>query len=334
MRPQIRLACPNDPPVVAIGASLGGVEPLLQVVASLPPDFPAVVAVVLHVGTQSSILPELLQRAGRLPAGAAVHDQGLVPGTVLVAPPDRHLLLLPGRVHLSHGPRENHTRPAIDPLFRSVALGWGRRAIGVVLTGQLDDGTAGLAAIKACGGTAVVQKPQEAPAPSMPASALANVDVEHCVPVAQIGPLLARLVRGVAAALPLPPDSLLRQQAIINGENPMDPLSAIASPAPLTCPECGGALAELNDRRPLRCRCRTGHAYTALSRRAAQQEQADQKLQATVRGLREREMQLRRMAAVAQSLGEETQARAGREQAERVREQALRLATLAEGGGA
>ena len=316
------------PYVVAVGASFGGVTALLDLFGSLPAGFPAIVAVVLHIGSQQSILPELLARRGPLPARHARDGELPIPGTVYVAPPDHHLLLAPNAIHLSRAARENHARPAVDPLLRSVALGWRERAIGVVLTGELDDGTAGLEAVKACGGTAVVQDPSEAAAPSMPASALAHVPIDHCLPLAQIGPLLARLVmRDPPLPAGEPPERLVREQAYFNG-NQMDDLTAIATPSQLTCPECGGSLSELKDTRPLRYRCHTGHAYTALSLENAQAEVASHQLQGSLRSLKEREMLLRRLAVVSHKIGDEAQAQAGRLQADRLHEQIERLKGL------
>jgi two-component system chemotaxis response regulator CheB len=327
---QVRTAS-DLPHVVVIGASFGGVTALLDLLGTLPADFPAIVAVVLHVGAQNSILPELLTHRGPLPAHHARHGEPPVPGTVYVAPPDHHLLLTPEAVRLTRGPRENHARPAVDPLFRSAALGWGPRCIGLVLTGHMDDGTAGLEAIKACGGTAIVQDPSEAMAPGMPASALAHVAVDHCLPVAHMAELLVSLVAKPAPAQPVtPPQNLVREHAFFTGERSMDTLMTVATPSQLTCPECGGALSELKETRPLRYRCHTGHAYTALSLESAQAEQANHALQGSLRSLKEREMLLRRLAMVAQQLGDEAQAQIGRAQAQRVHEQVEQLARLIE----
>lgn len=328
---------PQPPPfpVIAIGTSFGGVEALLRLAAELPADLPAAIAVVVHIGPHPSLLPDLLRRAGPMRAVHAAEGEPIAAGTWYVAPPDRHLLLRDGHAHLSRGPRENHCRPAIDPLFRSVALGWGDRAIGVVLTGQLDDGTAGLAAIKSRGGVAVVQDPSSALAASMPASALANVDVDHCVPLHDLAVLLVDLARAMAVRAPTAPaeaahaadDALLREQAIFDGDHPMENLAAIAAPSPLTCPECGGTMFELKDG-PLRFRCHTGHAFTSLSLEDAQQEMAAHTMQASLRALREREMLLRRMAAVSRQIGDEQQAAIGSRQADRVRDQAASLERL------
>lgn len=184
--------------VIVIGASAGGVEALAKVVAVLPDGFPAAILIVMHVGAHPSILPALLGRASRLPVRHAIDNEPLRPATILVAPPDRHLLLKPdghgARVQLSRGPKENHARPAVDPLFRSCAAVFGSKAIGVVLTGFLDDGTVGLKAIKSCGGIAVVQDPADAVAPDMPRNALANVAVDYRVPLKQMGETLVSIV--------------------------------------------------------------------------------------------------------------------------------------------
>ncbi len=182
--------------IVVIGASAGGVESLRSLVRGLSPDLPAAVFVVMHVQPYAvSRLPEILARSCPLPVDHARDGDRIVPGRIYVAPPDRHLLLRPGRVELTRGPRENHTRPAVDPLFRSAARAYGRRVAGVVLSGALYDGAAGVLAVKTRGGAAVVQDPTEAAVDGMPRSALRLVEVDHVLPVAEIAPLLVRLAR-------------------------------------------------------------------------------------------------------------------------------------------
>ena len=181
--------------IIVIGASAGGIEALIELFSVLPQDLPAAVFVVCHLSPQSEgVLPAALSRNGNLRAVNATDREQIIPGRVYVAPPDHHLLVEPGFVRVTQGPKENRFRPAIDPLFRSAAYAYGPRVIGVVLTGALDDGTAGLWAIKERGGLAIVQDPDDALFPSMPLSALTNVQVDYRVPLSEIAPLLVRLV--------------------------------------------------------------------------------------------------------------------------------------------
>ncbi len=184
------------PGIVVIGASAGGVEAIRFLAAALPPDFAAAVLVVLHIGAHRSVLPWLLNQKGPLPARHPGNGDPIRPGHIYVAPPDHHLLVEPGRVHLTRGPRENWVRPAIDPLFRSAAQAYGSGVVGVVLTGGLNDGTAGLFEIKRRGGVAVVQDPNDAASPDMPRSALKHVVVDHCLPLSEIAALLAEFAVG------------------------------------------------------------------------------------------------------------------------------------------
>ena len=185
--------------LIVIGTSSGGLTALRKVFAGMPASIDAAALVVQHIGAHPGLLPELLSRNG-IEVRHATHGEPLERGKFLVAPPDRHLLVEGRTACLSNAAKEHHTRPAVDPLFRSAALAFGVDVIGVVLTGALDDGTAGLQAIKALGGVTVVQDPGEAEAPGMPRSALDHCEIDHCVPLAEMGPLLNRL-----ASAPLEP---------------------------------------------------------------------------------------------------------------------------------
>jgi two-component system, chemotaxis family, protein-glutamate methylesterase/glutaminase len=187
-----------EPAIIVVGASAGGVEALLALAAVLPPDLPAAVFVVLHTSARPSALPRLLSGRGPLPAVPAADGAPIHPGRINVAPGDQHLVVARGHMHVVQGPTENGFRPAIDPLFRSAAQAYGAQVIGVILSGWLDDGTAGLRAVKHHGGVAVVQDPDEAIAPGMPRSALAYVAVDHTLPLAAMGPLLGRLAAASA----------------------------------------------------------------------------------------------------------------------------------------
>jgi two-component system chemotaxis response regulator CheB len=203
--------------LIVVGASAGGVEALRAFVSGLPVELPAPVVVVLHIPRSApSALPAILTRAGPLTATSAQHGAALRAGVIYTAPADHHVLVVEGRVHLSVGPAENGHRPAIDPLFRSAAVAYGPQAVGVVLSGTRDDGTAGLAAIAACGGTALVQDPGDALFAAMPASALGHVPDARAYPAAKIGGEIAELFAdtGVMPEDPPADDLLLAEHAI------------------------------------------------------------------------------------------------------------------------
>jgi len=284
--------------VIAVGASAGGVESLRALVAGLPPDFPGSVLIVLHLPRDAtSALPTILSRSGPLPAATAIDGERLRPGRVYVAPSDHHLLLLERNLRLSHGPAENGHRPAIDPLFRSVARAAGPRGVGVVLSGSRDDGAAGLVTIAARGGTAVVQDPADALYPSMPLAALALTPTEHVAPAAKLGPLLAEMA---AAVLPddlsLPADELLDTEIAISDLAPVV-AGGSAPPAGFGCPACGGGLFQINDSPVPRYRCRVGHAWSPESLLDEQALALEGALWMALRALEEKSELSRRMAA-------------------------------------
>ncbi len=195
--------------IIVIGASAGGIEALQQVVRGLTPDLPASVFVVLHIPPwHRSALPEILSRSGPIPAVPASPDQPIEPGRIYVAPPDHHLLLEDGKVHVWRGPKENTHRPAVNPLFRSAAVDFKQRVTGVVLSGTLDDGATGLWWVKRYGGAAVVQDPRTAAFPDMPRNALTQVDVDYVRAASDIGPLLVELATNGTAIQAGPPFAL------------------------------------------------------------------------------------------------------------------------------
>ena len=189
--------------VVVIGASAGGIEGLTRIAKRLPADLPAALFVVLHVSPSGpSAMPAILSRSGPLPAVHPHGDEPIERGKIYVAPPDHHLLIEADRVLLGRGPRENRMRPGIDVLFRSAALAYGPRVIGVVLSGYLDDGAAGLLAIKQRGGVALVQDPDDAPCPSMPRAAIKAVTPDHVERIDELAALIDRLVRSPVTTTP------------------------------------------------------------------------------------------------------------------------------------
>jgi two-component system chemotaxis response regulator CheB len=281
----------EDQRIVVIGASAGGVEALLRLVRDLPADFPAPVCIVLHIPADApSLLPGILDRESKLQVAHAEDGQALVPSRIYVAPPDRHLLVGDdGTVLVTRGPRENRHRPAVDPLFRSAALVYGPRAIAVILTGTLDDGTAGALAVKERGGIVLVQDPAEALYPGMPQSAVSHVKVDHVLSLAAIGGKLAELVGQSVAAEALPPHDYLRLE---NGMAALDP-DALArddrpgQPSPYSCPDCGGVLWQIEEGEYVRYRCRVGHAFAPESMLSAQEEMLEEALWSAAKTLEE-----------------------------------------------
>ena len=283
--------------IIVIGGSAGGVEALKRVCAGLPADFPAAVFAVIHVSpTTRSVLPEVLTRSGRIPAHHPHDDENIVPGKIYVAPPDLHMLLRAGHVILRRGPHENRTRPAIDPLFRSAAINYCSRVIGVVLSGLLDDGAAGLIAVKSCGGICIVQEPEDAMWPEMPRNALAHDHVDHRATVAELPDLLCRLVKEVPGPVPPIPRHLILEASIAAQETPMvpDPIQ-VGRTSRLSCPQCGGVLNEVAEQGSTRFRCQIGHAFTAETLVAAQDDELERALESALRMHRERVVLFRRM---------------------------------------
>jgi two-component system chemotaxis response regulator CheB len=292
--------------VVVIGASAGGLEALMNLVSGLPRDLPAALFVVVHITpTATSTLPAILARHGPLPARHPTDDEPIQAGTIYVAPPDHHLLVRPGRVRLTRGPRENGHRPAVDPLFRSAALHYGPRVIGVVLSGNLDDGSAGLAAVKARGGVALVQEPGETSFPSMPRSAVENVAVDACLPVAALAGEIARWARApVAGGGPVSDDIRIEaDMAEVDSAAYRDASEHPGTPSVYGCPECGGVLWELQDGDLVRFRCRVGHAYSGDSLLAEQGERLESALWAALRALEEERGLSERLAERARERG-------------------------------
>lgn len=286
--------------IIVIGGSAGAIEVLRRIFAALPGDLPAAVFVVVHIPPEApSLLASILDTAGSLPASLAVDGEPIRRGQVYVAPPDHHLLVKRGWVGVVRGPRENRHRPAVDPLFRSAARAYGDRVLGVVLSGSRDDGAAGLEVVKRMGGVAIVQHPGDASVPAMPTAALARADADYSVPASEMAGLLEHLARH--------PDT--GNGEFPKGEDlsgPVDPVEDRPqdyqglSPTGLTCPDCSGALWEVDGT----FRCRVGHAFSPETMRAAQAEALEAALWTALRVLEERMTLLHRMRARAASAGQ------------------------------
>lgn len=342
--------------MIVIAASAGGVEALSTLVAGLPPDFPAAVLVVVHFPAHAtSMLPAILVRHGRLPALQPADGTALRPGVIYVAPPGQHMLVEGGRtVRLTRGPRENGHRPAADPLFRSAAVCCGSRVVGVVLSGNLDDGTAGLAAVARHGGVTVVQDPDDAMFSGMPRSAIAGVEeVDHVVPLAALAGLLVELVGsgpGGGSENGRPDDAGDVEGDDLEGDvteasdhveaeiADLDP-AALQSPdrpgvpSGFTCPECHGALWEIQEDNLVRYRCRVGHAYGAETLLAEQDESVEAALWAAFRALKERSAIARRMLDRMEERGSARSAESFRQQVEEAERRADVIRRVLRNGG-
>jgi two-component system, chemotaxis family, protein-glutamate methylesterase/glutaminase len=289
--------------VVVAGASAGGVEALVQLVRSLPADFPYAVLVVLHVApTGTSVLPAILARACRLVVASPADGEQLRPGHVYVAPPDVHLVVEETHLRLSQAPRENGHRPAIDPTMRSAAAAYEGDTIGIVLSGSRDDGTAGLMAIKANGGTAIVQDPEEAMYPAMPLSAMAHVEPDAVLRIAGMAawilehrPAPDGVPKGEAPMSANEPDGDPRLTAV-EGTGDL-PRSAAGEGTRYTCPDCGGVLFERHEGNLARFQCSVGHVFSIESLSSAQGDALEGALWAAVRSLEDRAALLRRLSA-------------------------------------
>lgn len=284
--------------IIVVGTSAGGVSALEQLVKTLPKDFSGSVFVVMHIPAFSpSRLPEILNRAGSLEALQPVDDQKVERGKIYVATPDHHLLVEDDHVIVRKGPKENRFRPSIDALFRSAAYVYGARTIGVVLTGALDDGTSGMWMISRRGGKAIVQDPEEAAYPEMPLNVMQYVKADYCLPVAEIGGILARLVlEEEVENLKIPEGELKRlaiEVKIATKDNAFERgIMDLGEMAPFTCPSCHGALVSLKEGDRVRYRCHTGHSFSASVLLAGLAESVEDTLWQAMRGLEETTMLL------------------------------------------
>ena len=288
--------------IIVIGASAGGFEALKKLVGGLPKDLAAAVFIVWHLPANAhGVLPSVLEKEDTLPAAHGVDGEEIKTGRIYVAPPDHHLLVEENRVRVTKGPKENRFRPAVDTLFRSAAYACGGRVIGVVLSGALDDGTAGLWTIKHRGGTAVVQDPSDAEFSSMPESALREVDVDYSVPVSEMPDLLTRLTG----------EQILEEREISMDENKKTEIEVriaaeesgfevgvmkLGEISPFTCPDCHGALIKIKDGKIARFRCHTGHAFSADTLLANMTERIEDSMWSAMREMEESVMLLREMS--------------------------------------
>jgi two-component system chemotaxis response regulator CheB len=279
--------------IIVIGASAGGVEPLMDLARGLPADLPAAVFVVLHLPTSArSALPSILRSSGPLPAAHPVNDEVIRPGQIYVAPPNSHLILSGGRVRLDQGPRLNGVRPSVDALFHSAAREYGPRVVGVLLSGTLGDGSDGLRTIVMSGGKAVVQDPVEARFVGMPNAGLARADVDYVLRAVQIAPLLARLA-GNEIEEPMASEAPDDQSDLPPASEEKSPNAASG----LTCPSCNGSLWETPGDPVPGFECRVGHRFSGEAFLGQQAAAVEAAIWSAVNSLQERADTLRRVAA-------------------------------------
>jgi two-component system, chemotaxis family, protein-glutamate methylesterase/glutaminase len=313
--------------VVVAGASAGGVEALLRFVGSLPIAIPYAVLVVLHVApTGTSVLPSILARAARAPVASPGDGDVLRDGHVYVAPPDRHLLVEDGVLRLSQAPRENGHRPAIDPTMRSAARQYGPGALGIVLSGSRDDGTAGLLAIKEHGGLALAQDPDEALYDGMPRSAIRHVALDAVLPVDRMADWILHVHDEHRIPEDVKPAGNPAEPAGVQPVPIMEPMPSVTEAqgdgTRFTCPDCGGVLFERREGDLERFECSVGHVYSIDSLAAAQGAGLENALWAAVRTLEDRVALLGRIAARAGRSEHHRSARAFEAQARELAERA------------
>jgi two-component system, chemotaxis family, protein-glutamate methylesterase/glutaminase len=296
--------------IIVIAASRGALPVLKVLVTNLAPNLAATICIVMHIGRHRSILPELLSRWGPLEAIHPSNGEAVERGRIYVAPPDRHMVLRDGTLRLLDTATENFARPAADPLFRSAAAEYTTRAVGVVLSGDLDDGAAGLAAIRARGGYAVVQDPDDCEAPSMPRSAIAAAGSDAIATRDGLSQVLHDAVMGAGRSKEHDMTNLpeLDREARIaeRGLATPDDLDQIGERSPLTCPSCNGTLWRMRDDRPLRYRCHTGHAFSALSLEEASAQETDHAIWSAIRAVHERMIFARERQQWAHRVGSES----------------------------
>lgn len=320
--------------IVVIGASAGGVETLLQLVKTLPGDFPGSIFIVQHLApTFKSELAHILNRAGSLKAVFPRDGDKVKGGHIYVAPPDHHLLVEADKITVARGPKENRFRPSIDALFRSAAYTYRERVVGIVLSGALDDGTSGLWSVKRLGGITVVQDPAESLCASMPANVLNQVEVDHVLPVAEMGALLQQLAREPVPTAAEPADielDIMAKEVQIAAQKNAFQMGIIdvGEHTSLTCPECHGALVALQEGSIKRYRCHTGHAFSSTSLLSEVTKKVEEDLWNTVRGLEETVILLEKSGLEQEEKGHRKEADRLYDKAREVRGRAARIREL------
>lgn len=286
--------------IIVIGTSAGGLQAIKKLISQLQEDFPAPILVVQHISPDASGNVQLnaLNSAGKLKCKHAINGETIKPGHLYLAPSDHHLMIDEDQtMRVTKGAAENRSRPGIDPLFRSAAVAFRNKVIGILLTGYLDDGVAGLEVIKRCGGICIVQDPEDAEYPDMPKNALNHVKVDHCLPISEMGGLLYQLMsRKLGTLKPIPKNIQIEAKIAQRVLSDLPSVNALGDQVPFNCPGCGGVLWKVNDSWPIRFRCHTGHAYTESSLLAEQTMKIEETMWIALRMFEERKNLLTTMA--------------------------------------
>lgn len=293
--------------VVVVGTSAGGLSALKNLIRQLPQDFSLPVLVVRHISPDATgnVLLDELNKLNTVKCQHAINGDKLKSGHLYLAPSDHHLLIGNNlKVRVTKGAHENRSRPAIDPLFRSAAVAFGTGVIGILLTGYLDDGTSGMKAIKKCGGTCIVQDPDEAEYPDMPNNALNNVKIDYCLPISEMGPLLEKIVpQKLKKQKPTPKNILIEAEIAERVISDLSSVNKLGDQVPFNCPGCGGVLWKVGKDSDLRFRCHTGHAYTAAYLLAEQTSKIEETMWTALRMFEERKNLLTEMAKGKKGVG-------------------------------
>jgi two-component system chemotaxis response regulator CheB len=311
--------------IVVIGTSAGGLNALTQLISQLQANFPAPILVVQHISADATgnVLVESLNKVSKIKCAHAESGTKLKPGHLYVAPSDHHLMVDSGhKILVTKGAQENRSRPAIDPLFRSAAVEFGNRVIAILLTGYLDDGTAGMKVVQRCGGICIVQDPADADYPDMPQNALNQLEPEYCLPVIEMGGLLYQLMeREIPQLKTIPEDILIEANIAKRVLSDLPSVNALGEQVPFNCPGCGGVLWMVDNGISMRYRCHTGHAYTAAALLAEQTKKIEETMWVALRMFEERRNLLTTMA-------EQQSGAAGRSALERANESDVHIGRI------
>ncbi|MGB5944093.1 MAG: chemotaxis protein CheB [Leeuwenhoekiella sp.] len=318
--------------LVAIGASAGGRKAVTKIFKEMPQDVDAAFVLVIHSAFDTpSFLSKALQKITSLNVIDAEDDMSLERGCIYIAKPDHHLFVRSNKIQLSKGPRENRFRPAIDVLFRSSAVSYSNECIGVLMSGRLSDGTAGLDAIKMCGGIAIVQDPKTAEFGDMPSYAVETVDVDVIADLNDLTEVIAKAIKTPAPEPQHIPQRLIRENEIaISSSSQIALENDLGKQVPLSCASCGGPLWEISNSKTKRYRCHVGHAFSQEALLFSQDESLEETLWVSLRTFEEKKTLLNRMASDYEERGPKMLAKSYRDKVEEVSRHITKLRSILE----